>query len=158
MTERKKAVFVLIMVAILLLGCSSKQPPRTTLTLNISAGYNINATGSGQAAPLQTRLYELSSQTLFEQADFLDLYLKDASTLQDSLIKKHQLPVLHPGQQRKQRFQLNSATRYVGILGEFANYSTAVTCAVESIKTGTDNTATLVIEENHLRLVPQPDQ
>ncbi|AMO57717.1 type VI secretion system lipoprotein TssJ [Endozoicomonas montiporae] len=85
MMERKKAVFVLIMVAILLFGCSSKQPPRTTLTLNIEAGYDINTTSPGQAAPLQTRLYELGSKTLFEQADFLDLYLKDASTLQDSL-------------------------------------------------------------------------
>lgn len=155
--ERKKTAFVLIMVAILLFGCRSKPSP-TILTLDISAGYDINRIGSGQAAPLQTRLYELSSKTLFEQADFLDIYLKDGSTLQDSLIKKHQLPVLHPGEHRKQTFQLNSATRHIGILGEFASYNSAVACAVEAIKKDINNSVTLVIEENRLRLVSTPNE
>ena len=155
--ERKKATFVLIIVVMLLVGCRSKPSP-TILTLDISAGYDINQIGSGLAAPLQTRLYELSSKTLFEQADFLDIYLKDANTLQDSLVKKHQLPVLHPGEHRKQTFQLNKATRYIGVLGEFASYNSAVACDVEAIKKNAENPVKLVIEENRLRLVATPDQ
>ena len=155
--ERKKTALVLIMVAILLFGCRSKPSP-TILTLDISAAYDINRIGSGLATPLQTRLYELSSKTLFEQSDFLDIYLNDGKTLQDSLIKKHQLPVLHPGEHRKQTFQLNSATRYIGILGEFASYNSAVARAVEAIKKDVNNSVALVIDENRLRLVSTPNK
>lgn len=155
--ERKKTAFVLIMVVVLLFGCRSKPSP-TILTLDISAAYDINRMGSGLPTPLQTRLYELSSKTLFEQADFLDIYLKDGNTLQDSLIKKHQLPVLHPGEHRKQTFQLNSATRYIGVLGEFASYNSAMASAVEAITKGANNSLALVIEENRLRLVSTPSK
>ena len=148
---------VLIVLVMLLLGCRSKPSP-TILTLDITASYDINRIRSSLASPLQIRLYELSSKTLFEQTDFLDIYLQDASVLQDSLVKKHQLPVLRPGEHRQEIFQLNNATRYIGVLGEFANYNSAVSRDAEAIIKSVNNAMTLFIEENRLRLVNTPDQ
>ena len=158
MTVCQKTLFLLLLVVIHLSACKNRQEPLTKLTLNVSSEFDINTMEDGQAAPLQIRLYELGSKTLFEQADFLDLYLQDGSTLQDSLIKKHPLLAFHPGERRKLTFKLDNATRYIAILAEFASYTTAVTRAVKGIKTGENNLLTLVIAENHLRLVSTPEK
>ena len=122
--------------------------------LNIVAARTINASESGQADPLQLRVYELSNDALFQQADFLSLYLNDTSTLQDTLIKKRVLPVIQPGDQRTLELELQQATRFIAVLAEFAEFSTAVASAYQPVQPGKRQWMIVNIEENHLRLAP----
>ena len=143
----------------LLSGCSSKPeaepaPPPTVLTLTIKAGVDINASSIDKAAPLQARLYELTSPTLFQQADFLSLYLEDTATLQGSLVKKHPLPTIRPGSNQTLNFQLDGTTRYIAILAEFSRYQTAVASVTDKISLNQSNTLILHINDNFLRLTP----
>ncbi|OED40488.1 type VI secretion system-associated lipoprotein [Endozoicomonas sp. (ex Bugula neritina AB1)] len=147
--------FILWLIT-LISGCTStpdvKTEPDTTLTLTIDAGFYINGTRMESTAPLQARLYELQSPELFEKADFLDIYLKDISTLQDTLIKKHTLPTIQPDSHASLSFTLDKATHYIAILAEFADYQTARPTVVYPIIVKSENIVTLYIFNNHLRL------
>ena len=153
----RRLLFLLspLFMLLLLTACSSKPEPTplpTTLALTIRAGSDINPSDMDKAAPLQVRLYELTDSTLFQQADFLSLYLEDTATLQSSLIKKHSLPTVQPDSTQTLNFQLDSATRYVAVLGEFAQYQTAVANVTEAIILNQSNALILNINDNHLRL------
>lgn len=148
-------------ILLLLSACSSKPepPPQpTTLSLTIKAGSDINPSDIDKAAPLQARLYELTDNPLYQQADFLSLYLEDTATLQSSLIKKHPLPTIQPSSSQTLNFQLDSATRYVAILGEFSQYQTAVANVNEAVIPNQKNILILDINDNRLRLTPSSDQ
>lgn len=144
-------------IPILLSACVSQPEPtpaQTTLSLTIKAGFDINPSTTDQATPLQARLYELTDSTLCQQADFLSLYLEDTATLQSSLIKKHPLPTVHPGSSQTFSFQLDSATRFIAVLGEFSRYQGAVAHVTKAIVPGQNNGLILDINDNHLRLIP----
>ena len=150
-------LFSIAFISLLLPGCSSNPKPSpdpTTLVLTIKAGFDINPSGIDKAAPLQARLYELTDSTLYQQADFLSLYLEDTATLQNSLIKKHPLPTIQPGSSQTLNFLLDSATRYVAVLGEFSQYQTAVANTMEAVIPCQNNILILDINDNHLRLSP----
>ena len=150
-----------LLILLLLSGCSSKPEPApqpTTLVLTIKAGSDINPSDIDKASPLQARLYELTDNTLYQQADFLSLYLEDTATLQSSLIKKHPLPTIQPGSSQTLNFQLDNATRYVAILGEFSQYQTAVANVTEAVIPNQNNILILNINDNHLRLTPSSNQ
>ncbi len=162
MTHPVRALFIFWLI-LLVYGCSSepevKPEPKTTLTLTIVAGFDINQTSLDTAAPLQARLYELQTPELFEKADFLDIYLQDSATLQDTLIKKHPLPTIQPKSTTTLSFNLDQATQYIALFAEFARYKTAVPTAVYQISRQSDNIITLHINGDHLRLSgPQNNQ
>lgn len=148
-------------ILLLLSACSSKPEPApqpTTLVLTIKAGFDINPSGIDKAAPLQARLYELTDSTLYQQADFLSLYLEDTATLQSSLIKKHTIPTIQPGSSQNLNIQLDSATRYVAVLGEFSQYQSTVANVIEAVIPNHNNILILDINDNHLRLTPASHQ
>lgn len=155
---KRKKTFSLLIIAILLVGCNStyKKVPATTLMLNISAGSDINAMGANLRAPLKIRLYELRSKDLFEQSDFLDLFSLGPSTLQDTLIRKYELPIIQPDEHRALPFQLDSDTKFIAILAEFANFKFADTKVVYAVNPGKNNPVTLFIEGHYLRLITTP--
>ena len=151
------SLFSPFFMLLLLTACSSKPEPAplpTSLVLTIKAGPDINPSSIDKAAPLQVRLYELTDNTLYQQADFLSLYLEDTTTLQSSLIKKQTLPTIQPGSSQTLNFQLDSATRYVAVLGEFSQYQTAVANVSEAVIPNQSNVLILNINDNHLRLTP----
>ena len=167
MTHPAKVLFIFWLI-LLTAGCSSepevKPEPKTTLTLTIVAGFDINQSSLDTAAPLQARLYELQTPELFEKADFLDIYLQDSATLQDTLIKKHPLPTIQPKSTTTMSLNLDQATQYIALFAEFASYKTAVPTAVYQISRQSDNIITLHINGDHLRLsrsqnsLPSTDQ
>ena len=150
-----------LFILLALWGCGSKPKtgpePETVVSLWIEAGFHSNATASEQAAPLQSRLYELTDKTLFDQADFLDIFLNDSTRLQDTLVKKHTLPTIQPGTQTSLSLQLDSSTRYIAFFAEFARYDTALPKDTQAVSTGKNNLFTVYIDENRLRLSRQQE-
>ncbi len=155
---RIKSLWVLFLISLTCLfsACSSKPaakpPPPTELKVTILAGLDINPTDVGSAAPLQLRLYELKSQDLFNRADFLDIYLQDSVTLQDTLIRKHLLPVVLPDSTTALFFTLDQETRYVAVLAEFARYQSSFPVSVYRVVRNTANLISLQINDNHIRI------
>ncbi len=149
------AAFTGSFILLLLGSCSSAVKPEKTvateLQLTLAASTNINSFGEVQSAPVQLRVYELNSDDLFNQADFLDLYNNDAVMLQSSLIKRHLMPTVWPGSDRTSHFVLDSETRIIAVLAEFSDYAAAVSKVVQPINRGEINTLILHIEENRLR-------
>ncbi len=154
--NRWQKVGCLYTVFFLVSGCSSgpKKKPDTVLQLSIQATQVINSDSSGQASPLQLRLYELNSTELFRQTDFLDLFSNDTAVLQSTLVSKHYLPTAWPGMTKTLTFTLNPETTSVAIVGEFAQYLSATTKASTTIIEGKSNHLKLVIEDNRIRLQP----
>lgn len=123
---------ILIMLLGFLTACSSQESRvgrmlnlNTDFTLSVEAAADINPSNRDEAAPVFLRLYELSSDEAFENADFIDLYEREKSVLGDSLVKYRQLPRVAPNEVRDYELVLSSETRYVGILAEFYQYEDA---------------------------------
>lgn len=103
---------------------------QTNVKLSIDAGPGINPDHSNEPAPVVLRLYELSAEQAFADADFVRLYERDADALGDTLVRRRQLPGVVPGEQREHDLVLDASTRYVGIMAEFFQYEDAVYKAV----------------------------
>lgn len=94
----------------------------TDLKLVLVAGKDINPDEKHSPSPLFIRLYELSSDQAFNNADFLELYEKDDALLGKDLIAKRELNRLVPGEVQEENFVLDPKTRYVGLFAEFFEY------------------------------------
>ncbi len=97
----------------------------TDLKIEILSEADINPDEENKPSPVFVRLYELTSTTAFEKADFIDLYERDEETLGDSFIAKQELKRLVPNTFREESFVLSTETRYVGIFAEFFHYENA---------------------------------
>ena len=97
----------------------------TDLKLEILSETDINPDEEKKSSPVFIRLYELSSTSAFEKADFIDLYERDVEVLGDTFIAKQELKRMVPNTFREETFVLSSETRFVGLFAEFFNYEDA---------------------------------
>jgi type VI secretion system protein VasD len=112
---RLVAAFVPLVAAV---GCASSPPPPTVAELKITATQDVNPTASGQGAPVMLRVYELSSPSGFEKAEFFPLLNADAKTLGADMVKRHEY-LLAPGTTKQESL---TAPDQVQALGLFAAY------------------------------------
>lgn len=131
-TVKNRALLVLIAICFAVTGCSSANSKvggvlnlDTDLKLNVHAASDLNPDEKGKPSPLYVRLYELKSPTLFEKADFIELYERDEEVLGADFIAKQELKRFVPGAERNESLVLNKETRYVGLFAEFFDYDTA---------------------------------
>lgn len=110
-------------------GCSSTRNPvgaafnfDTNLRLLITAAADINPNHHSRSSPLIIRLYELKDASSFENADFVDIYERDEELLATSLLGRHFLKAVVPGEERQERLVLSPGTTHVGLFAEFAQY------------------------------------
>lgn len=116
----------------LLVACSSQRSSvgaalnlTTDLHLNISANEEINPDHTQRPSPVVIRLYELKDVSVFEKADFIDIYERDQDLLSTSLVARHLLKPVIPGEERQERLVLKPDTTHVGLFAEFAQYQGA---------------------------------
>lgn len=121
--------FSLFLVLGILLGCSSGKSTvggylnlDTDLKIEFLVDSSINPDEAGAASPLFIRMYELKATTLIEKADFLDIYEQDAKTLGADLVKSHKLKYFEPGENRVEKFVLDSKTAHVALFAEFSSF------------------------------------
>ena len=95
----------------------------TDVMLTIEVEADVNPDASNKPSPLFLRFYELQSNKVFENADFVDLYEKDSEVLGGDLVAKQELKRVTPGESRKENFVLNKDTRFIAIYAEFFNYN-----------------------------------
>lgn len=119
---------LLLMISLLISGCSSKPLPPTNVPFvvefNLSIGKQVNPYAGVNSHPIVLRLYQLREPGVFTSADFLDIYRDDRKTLGASLIDVKYLEPIVPGDSSL-TVDVQRDTRYVGVFAEFADYKEA---------------------------------
>lgn len=121
--------FVVFSVVILMSGCSSSKSRvggvlnlDTDLKLNFIVDGDINPNDKKRPSPIFLRLYELKSPTIFNKADFIDLYERDKEILGGDFINRQTLKPLSPGVGRTDTLVLKNGASYVALYAEFSQY------------------------------------
>jgi len=97
----------------------------TDLDMTITANADVNPDDKKNPSPLILRLYELKSTKMFKRTNFIDMFERDKEVLGDSLVDKHRLHHIEPGEVREIKLVLNKETKYVGLFAEFLAYKNA---------------------------------
>jgi type VI secretion system protein VasD len=121
-------------------ACSSPPPPPpapTVVAVKLTAAAGVNATQSGQGAPVVVRIYQLASPAAFEGAEFFRLYNLDTAALGADLVKKDEY-LLAPGETRSVTLTPPEQVHTIGVFAAYRDFRTAtwrVTAAVPAHQT-----------------------
>lgn len=97
----------------------------TDLKLRFVVNKSVNPDDSKIPSPLIVRMYELKSTKAFEDANFIDLYERDADILGKTMITQQSLKPIQPDEDSSTRFVLSKGTKFVGLYAEFLQYENA---------------------------------
>ncbi|PKG83054.1 type VI secretion system lipoprotein TssJ [Colwellia sp. 75C3] len=97
----------------------------TDLKLSFVVDKSVNPDDSKISSPLIVRMYELKSTKAFENANFIDLYERDADVLGKTMISQQSLKPIQPNEDRSGRFVLSKGTKFIGLYAEFLQYEDA---------------------------------
>ncbi|CAH1653532.1 MULTISPECIES: type VI secretion system lipoprotein TssJ [unclassified Chelatococcus] len=115
-------IIVIYIFSAALAGCVSGRPPRAAmLDATIVAGPSVNPDDDGRASPVVVEIFELSSLTPFQDANFDGLYVKGKQTLGDSLLATHST-VVSPGARKAVTSKLAAQTNALGVIAGFAHF------------------------------------
>ncbi|PKG38773.1 type VI secretion system lipoprotein TssJ [Psychromonas sp. Urea-02u-13] len=124
--------FYAVIAMLLLTSCSAMNTKvggvldlDTDFQLSFIVEDNINPDDSKVPSPVIVRMYELKSTKLFEKANFIDLYERDAEVLGKSMIAQQALKAIKPGEERTENFVLSKDTQYIGLYVEFLQFENA---------------------------------
>ena len=71
-----------------LASCVAPPPPPAIVNLTLKAVGDVNLTAAGAAAPVQLRVYQLTSTAAFDGAEFFALLERDIATLGGHLVRR----------------------------------------------------------------------
>ncbi|MPY26914.1 type VI secretion system lipoprotein TssJ [Shewanella psychropiezotolerans] len=109
-----------------LTGCSLwGDPVEPKLFLDINSGLNINPNIERKPSPVEIRVYQLSDNQAFSQANFMQIFHGDQGVLKANLLVVRRLASVMPGEQRKEVIPLSSETKFIGVIAGFSNYREA---------------------------------
>lgn len=117
-----------LLLAASLSGCASKtESPEKTVNLDIviEADARVNADNQGRPAPIQVRIFELKSRSVFEEADFFSLQGKPRQVLGDDLAESDEL-VLRPGDVKRIQRRADPKTVSVGVIAGYRDLGRSV--------------------------------
>ncbi|WP_293266708.1 type VI secretion system lipoprotein TssJ [Neptunomonas sp.] len=112
----------------LLLGCSSIMPfseddsEAIRLDMLIEAAHDVNFDKESDPSPIEMRIYQLSSLSEFEQADFFTLYNDEPlkTTLQES-----RSFIISPSQIEKFITELKPETKFIAVVAAYQDIDNA---------------------------------
>ena len=115
----------LIPAVAVLAACAAEPeaPMPVNKTLSVQAGPNVNQYNNA-ANPVVVRLYQLSSRSEFEDADFWQIFNNSSPDLAGVVLDQRSLSPLYPGETRLVAFDLEPDVFYLGAFAEFADYET----------------------------------
>jgi type VI secretion system protein VasD len=115
-----------------LVACSPPPPPPTVINITLSADKDVNPAANGQAAPLQVRIYQLSSDAAFSGAEFFQLFSQDQATLKSDLVKQDQY-IVAPGGSKTATLNPSDNVTAIGIFAAYRDFAGAKWRAVVSV-------------------------
>lgn len=125
-------ILFIITIALSLASCSSVNSKvgglldlDTDLKLRFSVGSNLNPDDNKVSSPVIVRMYELKSTKAFENANFIDLYERDAEILGKTMITQQSLKPIKPNEDTTAQLVLSKGTKFIGLYAEFLQYEDA---------------------------------
>jgi type VI secretion system protein VasD len=110
----------LLCLVALLSGCSSI----TSVTATLHANKQVNPDLNGRPSPIAVRVYELKSLSVFNSADFFNLFEQDVALLGDEMLMRDELH-FQPGETKEINRDLQPDTRYIGVIGAYRDIEDA---------------------------------
>lgn len=153
----RKEIFILVCTLLMVSGCGlfQKKPPQplepTRIVLELEAAGDINPNISGRPSPLEVRIYQLRSYSLFEDADFNALFEKDEEVLGRDLVAKKKI-YLKPNEKRTVFFETPDDINAVGILAAFRYYDHGRWKTAASVQENKTNVINVFIKGTSVQL------
>ncbi|MEW8105957.1 MAG: type VI secretion system lipoprotein TssJ [Candidatus Thiodiazotropha endolucinida] len=123
----------------MVMGCSSV----SSVTVTMSAAQRVNPDINDRPSPIVARIYELKSLSVFNNADFFNLFEQDVALLGDEMLMRDELH-FQPGEVKLMERELQPDTRYVGVIGAYRDIENATWR--RSIEINLHDETTFVIE------------
>ncbi len=142
-------------VMLVLAACASapKAPPSTRFDAVVTTAPNINPDPEGRPSPLVMRIYELASDSVFNTADFFDLYDKETAVLATMLVKRDELTVM-PLNKLEIKKELQPSTRFVGVVAAYRKIDETAWRAVVAIAAHKTNRFVIHLEPTGVSIKP----
>ncbi|MCG8102371.1 MAG: type VI secretion system lipoprotein TssJ [Candidatus Thiodiazotropha endolucinida] len=131
-------IFALLYLA-MVMGCSSV----SSVAVTMSAAQSVNPDINDRPSPIVARIYELKSLSVFNNADFFNLFEQDVALLGDEMLMRDELH-FQPGEVKLLERELQPGTRYVGVIGAYRDIENATWR--RSIEINLHDETTFVIE------------
>ena len=124
-------------------------PPPTVLKVDVVAATNANPDSHGRASPVVVRLLELKSLAAFQNADFFALFERDKETLSSDLVAKDEI-VLHPGDRREFKRELNADTRFIAVVAAYRDIERSRWRASTPVKLNQTTPVSISVQEQEI--------
>ena len=108
----------------LALGCGGAEKvvkecaPAKTARVTLAASDRLNPDDQGRALPTVVRLYQLTDLARLETAEFEDIWLRAAETLEKDLVKHDEI-TLYPGKAEVKTVEMGGDVKFVVAVGLF---------------------------------------
>jgi type VI secretion system protein VasD len=136
----KKLLLILGLLYLLVVaGCSSV----SSVKASMNADKRVNPDINGRPSPIVVRLYELKSLSVFNNADFFNLFEQDVALLGGELMMRDEF-FFQPGETKLLERELQPDTRYLGVIGAYRDIENATWR--RSIEIDVNEETTFVIE------------
>jgi type VI secretion system protein VasD len=116
--------YLLLLSALLGIGLMSGCSSVSTIEARLHANLALNPDLNGRPSPLVLRFYELKSLSVFNSADFFNLFEQDVALLGEELQMRDEF-VFQPGETRNLERDLRLDTRYLGVVGAYRDIENA---------------------------------
>jgi len=121
----KQSVLLALLLLTSISGCTVANyvvPAYSTLTFDVSNKANPDL--NGRPSPVVIYVYELTSNTLFENQDFFSLYENAETVLGPDLVAKKEF-TFSPGSVEKYEVSMSPEVEYVGVVAAFRDIENA---------------------------------
>ncbi len=81
---------------------------------------NSNPNADNQPAPVVLRIYQLSSDEIFQRERFMPLWQQDQALLKEQLLARKVTEPVYPGSRETLLLQLQPGTTHIGVLAGFS--------------------------------------
>jgi type VI secretion system protein VasD len=134
-------------------GCSGPPPPPppTVVKAEVTAAMNVNLTPDGQGAPVETRVYQLGTKTVFDGAEFFPLYKADTATLGPDFVKKDQF-LLIPGGAKTLTLSPPDTVHAIGVFAAYRDFANSKWRASVEIPAHQTTTITITMDNAGIKL------
>lgn len=143
-----RAVRVVAMFIVLLgtlAACGDSTPDPTTAVLTLRSTTQINPNASGQPAPVVVRIYELKATSIFDSAEFTELFYSDQATLGGDMLGRKEIEIA-PGQQLDQTVTLSGETRFIGFVAGYRDLTNATWRGKIAIEPEEENSILITVD------------
>lgn len=114
-------LFIFIFLFLGPVSCQFGTLPETgILRVLIRAEENSNPNADNQPAPVVLRIYQLSSDEIFQRERFMPLWQQDQALLKEQLLARKVTEPVYPGSRETLLLQLQPGTTHIGVLAGFS--------------------------------------